>query len=435
MGPLDTVAIVSVGNELLYGETVDTNAAWLGKELTGWGLRVVRGYTVGDRAPEIREAVTDAMRVADAVVVSGGLGPTSDDVTKPAVAELAGLRLIVDRTVEEAVRTRFERFGFAEVPESSRGQAEVPEGATALRNDHGTAPGLVIEHEGRSLVLLPGVPRELRGIVAGPLRDAWRERMAATARAHHRVIHTTGIEEPALAERVEPLRAGLPPEIRDAVDVAYLPDELGVDVRLTTADRNAERARERLSAAEEGLAAAFSPWHFEAESGDLVEAVSRLLKDEGLRLAAAESCTGGLLAARMTDRAGSSEVFVGGIVAYDDEVKIAQLHVFPPDLGREGAVSDAVVRQMASGVASQLGADVGVAITGVAGPGGGSDEKPVGTVWIAASFRAEVTAVCRRFAGDRGEVRRRSAQAALALVHDRLLGRPPAGPDGRSGAS
>lgn len=431
---MDTVAIVSVGNELLYGETVDTNAAWLGRELTAWGLRVVRGYTVGDRVGEIGRAITEAMGVADAVVVSGGLGPTSDDLTKSAVADLLGLPLAVDPIVREAVRAHFARFGFAEVPESSRGQAEVPEGATVLANDHGTAPGLLIEHEGRALVLLPGVPRELRAIVAGPLWTAWRDRVATAERAHHRVIHTTGVEEPSLAERVEPLRASLPAQVRDAVDVAYLPDELGVDVRLTTADRDAERARARLDAAEAGLKAAFAPWRFEAESGDLVEAVSRLLRQKGLRLAAAESCTGGLLSARMTDRAGSSDVFVGGIIAYDDEVKIAHLHVFPADLARTGAVSDAVVRQMASGVASRLGADVGVAITGVAGPGGGSDEKPVGTVWIAASFRAEVTALCRRFAGDRGEVRRRSAQAALALVHDRLLERPPAGPDGGLGS-
>lgn len=416
------VAIVSVGNELLFGETVDTNAAWIGRTFSAWGLEVVAGWTVRDRAAEIQEAVAQGMRRADVVVVTGGLGPTSDDVTKPAVAGLLGVRLVEDASVRRAVEEHFRTVGLEGVPERSRGQWEVLEGSTPLANTRGTAPGLLLERNEWTFVLLPGVPSELQGIVEGPLRETWSARLGGLRRVHHLVIHTTGIEEPELAALVEERLPAVGAEVRERVDIAYLPDELGVDLRLTVRDDDATAAESDLRAFEAAIADALAPWRFEAPSGELVEAVSLLLRERGLVLAAAESCTGGMLAGWMTDRAGSSEVFVGAVVSYADDVKVAQLGVSATDLEREGAVSEPIARQMASGVAERLGADAGIGITGIAGPGGGSEEKPVGTVWIAVALDGVVEARRHRFAGDRGAIRRRSVQAALAALYHRLAG-------------
>ena len=426
---MQRVTIVSVGNELLFGETVDTNAAWLGRVLTGWGLEVVEGFTVRDRVDEIQRAVRRALEAADAVIVTGGLGPTADDVTKQAVAELLGVPLMVDQEVQAAVQSHFRSAGFEAVPERSHGQSEVPQGATALSNERGTAPGLLLEWEGRTLVLLPGVPRELEGIVEGPLREAWDARLTRLHRARHRVIRTTGIEEPDLAALIEERWADVPSEARSAIDLAYLPDELGVDLRFTVRGRKSAEAEALLAAAAAAIDPLVEPWSYEADSGDLAETVAHGLRRRGVLLAAAESCTGGLFGARMTQCPGSSDVFLGGIVSYDNAVKVAQLGVRREDLEHEGAVSETVARQMAAGVTARLGAGAGVAITGIAGPGGGSEEKPVGTVWIAVSLDGVVDARRHRFAGDRGAVRRRSVQAALAHLHGRLRGTlPRAGP-------
>ncbi len=419
--PPTRVALVSVGNELLFGETVDTNSAWLGRRLTSWGLRVVAGFTVRDRVDEIQEAVRRAAAAADLVIVSGGLGPTSDDLTKGAVADLIGVGLVMDPDVRAAVRERFRASG-REMPELSEGQAEIPEGARALPNDVGTAPGILLEWGRATLLLVPGVPREMRSIVEGPFRTVLQEAGSLAAGLHHLVIHTTGIPESRLAELVQPAWDALPDRLRADVGLAFLPDELGVDLRLSLGRVANEDPEARLDELRKALAPVVQPWRFEAAGGDLAEAVSDELRRLGWTLAAAESCTGGLVAQRITEHAGASDVFVGAVVAYANGVKLGQLGVSPDDLERHGAVSEAVARQMATGVAERLGADVGVSITGVAGPGGGSAEKPVGTVWIAVAARGAVTADLERFAGDRGAVRRRSAQSALDKVYRRLAG-------------
>lgn len=416
-------AIVSVGNELLYGETVDTNAAWLGRTLTAWGATVVAGWTVRDVAEEIRGAVRDAMGRAELVVITGGLGPTDDDLTKASVADLLGRPMVVDEATRARVRTRFQEGGHDGTPRISEGQSEIPDGAQVLPNERGTAPGVLLEHEGRHLVMVPGVPSEMKAIVDGPLRDALEERRVVGARVRHRTIHTTGIFESHLAEKVQPAWSEMSDDLRDRVGLAFLPDELGVDLRLSARAGVEADAERDLDRAEAALAPILAPWRFEAGSGDLAEAVVDALSDAGLDLAVAESCTGGLLGARVTAIPGASSVFVGGVIAYDNRVKREELGVPAELLDREGAVSEAVACAMAVGVAERLEADVGVSITGVAGPGGGSDEKPVGTVWIGWSIRGEIGAEKVRFPGDRGAVRRRAAQAALRAVHRRLPGK------------
>jgi nicotinamide-nucleotide amidase len=428
-----TAAIIAVGDELLFGETVDTNSAWLGRTFAGWGVRVVRGLTVPDRVEAIQDALRAAVRVADLVIVTGGLGPTDDDVTKAAAAQLVGASLVVDDEVRAAIRGRFRASGRETPPRLTESQAEILEGSVALANDVGTAPGILFELEGRPIVLVPGVPAEMRSIVSGPLRDALDRRGLLAERVHHRSIHTTGVPESRLAELMAGPWREVPPELREGVGLAYLPDELGVDLRLSVGGLDGDEAESRLDALEAAIGPVVAPWRFVAESGDLAEAVAVELRRLGLTLATAESCTGGLVAARITRHAGASDVFLGGIVSYANEVKVRQLGVSEEDLQSVGAVSEAVAVAMASGVTELLGSDTGIAITGVAGPGGGSEDKPVGTVWIAVAVEGKVEAVGDRFAGDRGTVRRQSTQAALALLYRRLVDMP-AGPD-RGGAT
>lgn len=406
-------AVVSVGDELLLGETVDSNAAWLGRELASRGIRVVEGYTVGDDGEDIRRSVARALESADLVLVTGGLGPTSDDRTREAVAELLDAPLHLDEALLDQLEERFRRAGFDELPHRNRSQAMVPRGARVLDNPQGTAPGLVLDRNGALVVLLPGVPGEMKAIVRGAFEPVLDETLGDRLRpVHHRVIHTTGIAESELAGRLDDVLPG----DTGPVSVAFLPDVRGVDLRLTARGVGAGEAQEWLDRVEAAIAPVVEPYRFDAPSGDLVEAVSRELETSGRMLATAESCTGGLVAKRMTDRPGSSRVFRGGVVAYDDAVKVGLLDVDADVLGSEGAVSGEVARQMALGVARALEVEAGIGITGIAGPGGGTEEKPVGLVWYAAALDGRVEAVRRVFPGDRGAVRERSAQAALALL-------------------
>ncbi len=418
--PGPRAAIVTVGDEILLGETVDTNAAWLGRALARRGIAVTRRATVADIDSEIRRAVGEAMAAVDFVVVSGGLGPTPDDLTRDSVAALLGRPLHLDEALLEALKVRFRDRGFGELPATNLSQAMIPEGALALANPHGTAPGLAMESDGSMVVLLPGVPRELRGIfeqgVVPLIEERFGDRLVPV---RLRYIHTTGIPESRLAELVaERLPADTGP-----VSLAFLPDLRGVELRLTARGVGREEAERWLDALEEALEPAVGPWRFRAEEGDLVEAVGSALKGRGLTLATAESCTGGLIAKRITDRPGASEYFLGGVVAYANEVKVGQLGVDARVLDEHGAVSEPVALAMALGAAERLGADIGVGVTGVAGPDGGTEEKPVGTVWYAASVHGKAVARMERFTGDREAVRERSAQAVLALLLAHLEGR------------
>jgi len=404
--------VVAVGDELLLGETVDTNAAWLGRELAALGVAVSRHYTVGDVEGEIREAVALAMTRVDVVLVTGGLGPTRDDVTRDAVAALLDRELGEDGALLDALRARFRERGYGRLPEPNRSQAMVPSGARVLPNTAGTAPGLALEHEGVLVVLLPGVPHELKTIFSGPLRQLLLDRLEGRlVPVRHRTIHTSGVPESRLSELVEEV---LPADVHP-VSIAFLPDPLGVDLRLTVRGAAGDAAEARLDEVEALLGPVVAPWRFEAASGDLAEAVSRRLRALEATVAVAESCTGGLLAHRITMHPGAGDVFLGGVVAYANRIKVDVLGVPREAIERDGAVSEAVARAMALGVADRFGADAGIAITGVAGPDGGTEEKPVGTVWSCACFRGRVECVERRLHGDRVGIQWRSTQEALRL--------------------
>lgn len=413
-------ALVTVGDELLLGQTVDTNAAWLGRQLASAGVRVVRRYTVADAQGEIQGAVKASTAVAELVLVSGGLGPTPDDVTREAVADLLDLPLAVDEELLAALRRRFEARGYDTLPRTNLSQAQVPRGARVLRNPHGTAPGLAMDAGDVLVVLLPGVPRELEGIyqegVAGLITERFGHRLPPVI---HRLIHTTGVPESLLAEQVA---AVLPPDL-GALSVAFLPDLRGVDLRLTVRGLDQPAARAQFDRVEQTLGPVVGPFAFQSEDGDIAASVLQALLGHGATLATAESCTGGLVGKRITDRAGASDAYLGGVVAYANEVKTRRLGVDPALIEAEGAVSEAVARSMAVGAAGAFASDAAVSVTGIAGPGGGSEEKPVGTVWHAATLRGHTVSELHTFQGDRDAVRERAAQAALFLLLRLLDGR------------
>jgi competence/damage-inducible protein CinA-like protein len=410
--------IVTIGDELLLGETIDINAVWLARELGAVGISVVRRTTVGDGAAAIAAAVREALDRTGAVITTGGLGPTSDDRTRPAIAALFGRELRHDDAIWEALRAMWrERGRPGEPPDSNRQQALVPEGATVLTNRHGTAPGLLLEDEdGRWVAMLPGVPREMRGLMSEELLPRLRDRTSDG----RRVIRSLTLRTTAIAESQLPDLLGEHAEGFGTITLAYLPGQEGVDLRLTVRDVTPDDADRTLREAADTLRQRLGRHWYADGPTDLAEVVITACRDAGKRLAVAESCTGGLLAARITSVSGSSEVFVGGVVAYDNAVKVEQLGVDEGLIDQFGAVSEEVARAMASGVRRLMRCHLGVGITGVAGPDGGTPEKPVGLVWIAVDLDGEFSVHGGRFIGDRAEIRFRATQGALNMIRRML---------------
>lgn len=414
------IEIVTIGDELLLGFTIDTNSAHLARELASIGVEIVHRTTVGDVASDIGAAVRDGLERTGAVITTGGLGPTADDLTKSAIAGLFGKSMYRDEAIVEGMKARWARLKrTGPFPESNIAQAMIPEGATILHNQHGSAPGIWLEDEkGRWVAMLPGVPREMRGLLADEVLPRLRERLERTTGGvqviRSRTLRTTGVAESALADQLGPLAAGF-----DGLSLAFLPGVDSVDLRLTSRGLSAAEADAILETGIVKLRAAAGRYVFGEEGADLAAVVLDASRRRGVRIAVAESCTGGLLGSRLTAVPGSSDVFVGGIIAYDNSVKRGMLGVADADLEEHGAVSEEVATKMARQVRESLKADIGIAITGVAGPGGGTAAKPVGMVWVALDgIRAE--ARCLRLFGTREEVRQRAAQAALDMVRRAL---------------
>jgi nicotinamide-nucleotide amidase len=405
--------VVTIGTELLLGQILDTNAAELGRALAAAGVEVVRHTSVADRPEVIRAAVTEALDRTGFVITTGGLGPTRDDMTKREVAAVFGKALKLDETVLRSLEDRFRRLGRA-MPAVNRTQAEVPEGATVLPNPRGTAPGLWVEADARVVVMLPGVSSEMRGLLAEEVLPRLAARSSGRV-VRSRSVRTTGIAESALAERVGAIEEEIAP-----LTLAYLPSTDGVELRVTAWGLRADDADRRLAAAVAQLRERAGEHCYGEDGADLAAVVLDQLRARKARLVVAESCTGGLLGGRITAVPGASSVFIGGVVAYDDVVKSGTLDVPPELLEHYGAVSEQVVSAMAEGVQRQFAVDAALAVTGIAGPTGGTPEKPVGTVWLAARLGAQTRALKRIFPGDRGEIRARSAQAALDVLR-RLL--------------
>ena len=412
------IEVVTIGDELLLGYTIDTNAAHLARALAGEGVEISRRTTVGDSAATIATAVREALDRTGAVITTGGLGPTSDDLTKPSIAALFGREMVLDEEHLAWMEERFTRLFQRPMPEANRQQAMLPEGARKLKNNHGSAPGIWLEDDrGRWVAMLPGVPREMRGMLADTLLPLIAERMGTERHVvRSRTLRTTGVGESFLADRIATISGG----VGDAW-LAYLPNAEGTDLRLTVRGVASEEADRRLAASAERLRAVVADAVYGEDGADLAAVVLDLCRERGLTIAVAESCTGGLLGARLTAIPGSSDVVLGGVIAYANEVKRELLGVSKDDLREHGAVSDPVVRAMATGVRAATGARVGMAITGVAGPGGGTEDKPVGTVWIATDVDGTVESRRTRLIGDRAEVRQRAAQAVLEMLRRRLV--------------
>jgi nicotinamide-nucleotide amidase len=425
------IEVVTIGDELLLGYTIDTNAAHLARTLAAEGVEIARRTTVGDNAQAIADAVRDALDRAGAVITTGGLGPTSDDLTKPSIAALFGRAMVLDEEHLAWMNERFVRLFQRPMPAANRQQAMLPEGARKLTNNHGSAPGIWLEDErGRWVAMLPGVPREMRGMLADTLLPLIRQRLGTERRVvRSRTLRTTGVGESFIADRVAKIAGG----VGDA-GLSYLPNAEGTDLRLTVRGTAPDEADRRLAASAERLRSVVADAVYGEDGADLAAVVLDLCREGGLSIAVAESCTGGLLGARLTAIPGSSDVVLGGVIAYANAVKAELLGVSHDDLLDHGAVSEPVVRAMATGVRAATGARIGMAITGIAGPGGGTEEKPVGTVWIATDVDGTVEARRTRLIGDRAEVRQRAAQAVLEMVRRRLLfGSSEIDPTGSSG--
>jgi nicotinamide-nucleotide amidase len=408
------IELVTIGTELLLGFTLDTNGAEIARTLAAHGIRITRRTSVADRADEIRDAVSDALKRTGAVLTTGGLGPTSDDITKKVVAELFSAPLDFDESVWADLIERFARLQRRPAA-SNRGQAEVPRGATVLRNRWGTAPGLWLEGSPGIVIMLPGVPLEMRRLLEHEVLPRLVAR-AGDAVIRSLVVRTWGIPESSLADRIGEIESEIAP-----LTLAYLPGLEGVDLRLSAWDLTPDESDRRLRAAADLLRERAGTHAYGEGDCDLAALVLQEARARGMRLAVAESCTGGLLGARLTEIPGSSDVFVGGVIAYDDAVKVEVLGVPEALLAAHGAVSEPVAREMAQGAVRRFAVDGAVSVTGIAGPGGGSAEKPVGTVWIGCTLAGSVETRRSMFAGTRREIRERAAQAALFLLYRRLL--------------
>ena len=410
------IELLTIGDELLLGFTIDTNAAHIARALSALGLAVVRRGTVGDDAERIAAAVREALDRTGAVITTGGLGPTADDRTRETIAELFGRQLVRDDAILALVESRFKKLGMP-MPASNVSQAMIPEGARILPNRHGTAPGLWLEDDrGRWCAMLPGVPREMRGLLKEELIPILAARVGADPTVIlSRTIRTTGIGESALAEQLGALARGV-----DGMPLAFLPGWAGTDLRLTSTARRAPSAETVLAAAAAKLRAPIARYVYGENETDLAAVVLQLCRERKLMLATAESCTGGLIGARLTAIPGSSDVFLGGVISYANEVKERELQVSAELLREHGAVSEPVVRAMVEGVCASFGAAAGIAITGIAGPDGGTPEKPVGTTWIAIRANGETRSAGRVFLGDREEIRLRASQGAFDMVRRAL---------------
>jgi nicotinamide-nucleotide amidase len=410
------VEIVTIGNEVLSGRTVDTNFAFLARALEAVDVLVGWHTTVGDAAPQIAEALRAALARADAVIMTGGLGPTPDDLTRKAVATVLRRPLQLAETVLAEIRERARRSR-RKVPVSVESQALIPRGAETWKNPVGTAPGLLIVTHDKPVILLPGVPQEMEALAAEHVVPYLQQRTGRTVETF--TLRTSGVWESMLHEAIGKL-----PQKWPGATLAYLPSYFGVDLRVTVSGADQAAVHEVTGRAYEELKRLVAPVIYAEGAETIEEVVGMLLVEKGWTIAAAESCTGGLFMKRLTDVPGSSRYVERGFVTYSNRSKIELLGVSAQDLEAHGAVSAPIAEQMARGARERAGADIGVGITGIAGPAGGSDEKPVGTVFIALSTADGAVVRDYRIVSTRTAVRERTAQQALDLARRRIAGLP-----------
>jgi nicotinamide-nucleotide amidase len=411
------VSIITIGDELLIGQVVDTNSAWMAQELNKNGLWVSRRVAVGDTREDIWKALDEESGRSSVILITGGLGPTADDITKPLLRDYFGGNMVVDESALANVKWIFERVLKRPMLERNLQQAEVPDTCSVIQNRRGTAPGMWFEKDGCIFVSMPGVPYEMKGMITDAVLPALQQRFSLPHIAH-RTLLTAGIGESFLAEHIKTFEEALPPSIK----LAYLPNYGMVRLRLTSRSEDLRTLDAELDKQFGMLKTLVAEWMVIDEDISLQEAVGRLLVSKGKTLGTAESCTGGYIAHLITSIAGSSRYFKGSVVSYANDIKTNLLHVGQQTLDSNGAVSEATVREMLSGALSTLNTDFAVATSGIMGPDGGTPEKPVGTVWIAVGDRQHIVARKMSFRFDRQRNIELTATNALNMLLNTIRG-------------
>lgn len=411
-------SIITIGDELLIGQTIDTNSAFIAQELNKIGVWVKRRVAVGDVYDDIWQALDAEKQQSDIIIITGGLGPTADDITKPLLCKYFGGKLVINEAVLAHVKYLFEKIYNRPGPilERNLKQAEVPDNCTVLPNTLGTAPGMWFNADGKIFISLPGVPHEMKGLITNEVIHRLQETFTMPAIVHE-TIFTAGQGESAIAEKLLDFEATLPGDIK----LAYLPSYGMVKLRLTITGVNKLALQERLQPYYLQLQELVSPFLVSAKDEGLEVVIGNLLKAAGKTLGTAESCTGGYIAHLLTSIAGSSAYYKGGIVSYANEVKQNLLGVQQETLRTVGAVSEDTVRQMVNGALNTLQVDYAVAISGIMGPDGGSTEKPVGTVWIAAGNKEKISAIRINLRFDRERNIHLAAMNALNFLRKFIL--------------
>ncbi len=411
--------LISIGDELLIGQTINTNVAFIGNKLNDIQIQVCKTSTISDNEDDIINEFRLATQIADIIIVTGGLGPTHDDITKKCICDYFDAKLVLNEEVLEDVEAIFKRRG-RELTELNRQQAYVPEIATAIRNSRGTAPGLYIEKDGKHFVAMPGVPYEMEEMIDKFVVPKLDEKLGGlNDYKFTKTLLTTGIPESFLFERLGDLN-----ELLDGSKLAFLPSQFGVKMRLTTPGPTEDEAVDNLLQTEQKIRSLVGRYIYGTNNDTLEEVIARLLVDRGLTVSVAESCTGGLVCNRLTNIGGSSSYFERGMVTYSNAAKVEQLSVDEDLIHEYGAVSLEVARQMAEGIKAVSLTDIGIAVSGIMGPDGGTDEKPVGLVYIGLCDETVCTAKEFRFGEDRILNKDRTAQAALDMLRRHLLGIP-----------
>ncbi len=408
--------IIAVGSELLTPFRLDTNSLYLTAELNKLGIELVRKCVVGDHADQLREAFREALGRSQLVIGMGGLGPTEDDLTRETVAELLGRKLVRNDSVLQAIQERFRRFG-RQMPETNARQAMVPEGAALLENQRGTAPGLWIESSDRLIILLPGPPAELKSMFAELVRGRL-EKLSRGVWLVTRELRVACMPESQVDARIAPLYKGAP-----GIETTILASPGEIQIHLRAWAGNTAAAEKALDELAEKICQELGEVVFTLRGESLEVVVAAALKEARATVAVAESCTGGLLAERLTTVPGSSNYFLGGVVCYSNHLKNAWVEVPAELIEARGAVSSEVAQALAEGIRRRAGATLGLGITGIAGPGGGTPEKPVGTVHVALASEGAMYERRFTFPGDRDIVRWQASQMALDFVRRYFTGR------------
>jgi nicotinamide-nucleotide amidase len=416
---MTTASIITIGDELLIGQVIDTNSAWMAQELNKAGIWLKRRVAVGDSWNDIWKALDEESAGADIILITGGLGPTADDITKPLLCKYFNTRLVVNEGALKNVRHIFETLLKRPMIERNLKQAEVPESCTVILNKRGTAPGMLFEKDGRILVSMPGVPHEMKGMMTDDVIPFLRKKFEMPFIAHRTAL-TAGVGESFLADHIEAFETGLPANIR----LAYLPGYGMVRLRLTGIGSDSASIEPEINDRFFKLKELIKEWMVTDEDISLQEALGKLLTSRGQTIATAESCTGGYAAHLITSIAGSSAYFLGGLIPYQNNIKEKVLQVRQSTLSTTGAVSEETVREMVSGALHLFGSDYALATSGIMGPGGGTDAKPVGTVWIAAGNRQKTETRLLHFRFDRQRNIELTTTNVLNLLRKFILSNP-----------